>query len=73
MTYNFDAEAWYDRERAALERARRAGSLDEEGFRRALEALERRFESMLARLDGTYRLPGDPDPPRTTDPDPPTA
>ncbi|MEW6336370.1 MAG: hypothetical protein ACOY3Y_18410 [Acidobacteriota bacterium] len=58
MTYNFDPDRWYERERAAIERRREAGELDDRGFEEALEALESRLEAMLARLDGTFRMPG---------------
>lgn len=58
MTYNFDPELWYDRESAALEaRRRRDPAMGDAAFQRALDDLERRYEAMLERLDGTYRLP----------------
>jgi len=55
MTYNFDPERWYDNERTALDRRRK--QLSEEEYLRALADLDRRYEDMLDRLDGTYRLP----------------
>jgi hypothetical protein len=57
MTYNFDAERWYDNERAVLENRRKAGELTAEQFQEALDELDRRYEEMLDRLDGTYRIP----------------
>lgn len=58
MTYNFDPEQWYDRESAALEARRRSDpAMDDAAFQRALDDLEQRYEAMLRRLDGTYRLP----------------
>ena len=57
MTYNFDPERWYENQLALLEDRRRSGDLDEAGFQRALEELEERYEQMLRRLDGTYRVP----------------
>jgi hypothetical protein len=57
MTYNFDPERWYDDQRMLLEMRRREGALDEVAFEEALQALERRYDAMLARLDGTYQLP----------------
>ena len=58
MTYNFDPEQWYDRELAALQALRRSDpALDEAAFQRARDDLDRRYEAMLGRLDGTYHLP----------------
>ena len=69
MTYNFDPERWLENERLRLEQRRRAGELSEEAAARAAEELERRYEAMLARLDGTFpvgrqRTPGPPVPPK---------
>jgi hypothetical protein len=57
MTYNFDVDRWYDNEKANLDRRRASGALDEAGYREALEELDRRYEEMVQRLDGTYRIP----------------
>lgn len=57
VTYNFDPDRWYENQRAALEARRERGELDEETFRVALEELDRKYEAMIERLDGTYRLP----------------
>jgi hypothetical protein len=65
MTYNFDPDAWYERERAALDRRLRSGEIDEDRFRAALEDLDRRYQAMVERLDGTYRLPEPPSHPST--------
>ncbi len=54
MTYNFDPERWLENERLRLEQRRRAGDLSEEAAAKAAEELERRYEAMLARLDGTF-------------------
>ena len=54
MTYNFDPERWLENERLRLEQRRRAGELSEEAAAKAAEELERRYEAMLARLDGTF-------------------
>ena len=45
MTYNFDADRWYESQKAVLAARRERGELD------------RRYEEMLARLDGSFRLP----------------
>jgi hypothetical protein len=54
VTYNFDPERWLENERLRLEHRRRTGELSEEAAARAAEELERRYEAMLARLDGTF-------------------
>jgi len=57
VTYNFDPDRWYDNQRALLEARRGRGELDEGAFAAALADLDRRYEEMLARLDGSFRLP----------------
>ena len=57
MTYNFDPDRWLELRLAGLDVARRRGELDDGAYRRQLHDLERRYEEMIERLDGTYRLP----------------
>lgn len=57
MTYNFDADRWYENQRDLLVARRERGELDESAFAEALDELDRRFEEMLARLDGLFQLP----------------
>ncbi len=57
MTYNFDPDRWYDNERTALDRQFRSGDLSASEYEAALDDLERRYNEMLDRLDGTYQLP----------------
>ncbi len=57
MTYNFDAEKWYENQRALLLRRREAGELDERAFAEASADLDRRYEEMLSRLDGSFTIP----------------
>ncbi len=57
MTYNFDPERWLDAHRAALDARRARGEIDAETHALELAELERRYEEMLTRLDGTYQLP----------------
>ena len=57
MTYNFDPEKWYDIERNVLGRRLEEGELDRQAYEKALEALDRRYEEMLDRLDGSYEIP----------------
>ncbi len=60
MTYNFDPDRWFESHRAALEGRHDRGELDERAFTVELEDLERRYEEMLERLDGTYAIPKKP-------------
>jgi hypothetical protein len=57
MTYNFDPDRWYETQRALLDARKRDGELDDRGFEAALEDLDRRYEEMLDRLDGSFKLP----------------
>ncbi len=57
VTYNFDPERWYERERAALERRRSQGELDDDALAAALADLDRCHEALLDRLDGSYQIP----------------
>ncbi len=59
MTYNFDADAWYDRERAVIDAKRQRGELDDAALAAALEDLERRYDELIARLDKPFELPRD--------------
>lgn len=58
MTYNFDPDLWYDNQRALLEARSERGELSTTELEAALADLERRYEEMLDRLDGTYHIPG---------------
>jgi len=58
MTYNFDAEKWYGNQKALLVARRERGELSDAEFARAIEDLDRRYDEMVARLDGTFQLPG---------------
>jgi len=57
MTYNFDPDRWYEDRRRALEARRDAGDIDDAGFSKELDDLDRRYDEMVKRLDGTFRLP----------------
>lgn len=57
MTYNFDPDRWYERQRALLDAKRARGEFDETAYAAALEDLDRRYEEMLTRLDGSFQLP----------------
>lgn len=57
MTYNFDVDAWYDMHRTRLERLHGDGTLDDAAFEKACVDLDRRYEDLWRRLDGSYQLP----------------
>jgi hypothetical protein len=59
MTYNFDPELWLENQQRVLEHRKEQGLLDEHELALELEALDRRYEEMVARLDGTFTIPGD--------------
>jgi hypothetical protein len=61
VTYNFDPDRWYDDERLRLEMRQRAGELTAEEAAAALDDVDRRYEAMVARLDGTFPLPAGKD------------
>lgn len=57
MTYNFDPDRWYENHRALLESRKAAGELDPASFEAAIDELDREYDEMVRRLDGTYQLP----------------
>ena len=57
MTYNFDAERWYENQLRLLDHRLSAGEIDEVQYQLERDELDKRFEEMLRRLDGTYTLP----------------
>ncbi|WP_319404948.1 hypothetical protein [uncultured Desulfosarcina sp.] len=56
MTYNFDPDRWLDNELAAVEFAFKAGRIDASDLERRKDSLMDRYDEMVARLDGTYRI-----------------
>jgi hypothetical protein len=57
MTYNFDPDRWYDNEYMALAHQFKTGKMDRETYQKALAELEKRYDDMVKRLDGTYQIP----------------
>jgi hypothetical protein len=57
MTYNFDPHRWYEDEQAILDRRHKAGQMSELRYKDAVSELDRRYDEMLTRLDGTYQIP----------------
>lgn len=60
MTYNFDADRWYDNERRAIEHQWKTGAMGRGAYEKSVAELDRRYDDMVERLDGTYQLPRDP-------------
>ena len=60
MTYNFDVDRWFETQKALLDGRLQRGELDADGYRRALEALDRRADEMLQRLEGSFQIPRNP-------------
>ena len=57
MTYNFDPEHWLEIHQAAIRARRERGEIDDAALAVELAALDRRYDEMVARLDGTYVIP----------------
>ncbi len=57
MTYNFDPDRWYENERALIEKRHKTGKITGREYEEAISDLDRRYNDMLDRLDGTYQLP----------------
>ncbi len=60
MTYNFDADRWYENQRAVLEHRRATGAITAAEFEEELERLGERYDEMLERLSGPFGLPTKP-------------
>jgi hypothetical protein len=57
MTYNFDPERWHENEYSALETLYENRTITDSEFEEQCSKLQKRYEEMLSRLDGTYQLP----------------
>lgn len=57
MTYNFDPDRWYENHRAAIQNQLDREEIDGETARERFADLDRRYDEIVARLDGTYVLP----------------
>jgi hypothetical protein len=57
MTYNFDPDRWYDNELAALKARLKSGATSAQAAEDAINDLDRRYDEMLQRLDGTFQIP----------------
>jgi len=57
MSYNFDPDRWYENERALIENHHKKGEINGREYEDAIGDLDRRYNEMLDRLDGSYQLP----------------
>jgi len=57
MTYNFDPDRWYDNELAVLKERLKSGELNAQDYEQAIIDLDRRYDEMVERLDGSYQIP----------------
>ena len=58
MTYNFDPDRWYENELAVLKKHHKSGELNPLDYEQAVADLDRRYDEMVKRLDGSYQIPG---------------
>jgi hypothetical protein len=56
MTYNFDPDKWYDNELFLIQAKLKNGEITQNEYDGAVEILDKKFEEMWERLDGTYQL-----------------
>lgn len=58
MTYNFDPDRWYENELGAIRAKHRRGEISEEKLEEEIQELDRKYDEMWKRLDGSYQIPG---------------
>ena len=56
MTYNFDPDKWHDDELYMLKLKLKNSEITENEYEQAVEYLDKKYEEMWKRLDGTYQL-----------------
>lgn len=56
MTYNFDPDKWYDSELYLIQLKLKTGEITQNEYDDAVEILDKKFEEMWKRLDGTYQI-----------------
>ena len=56
MTYNFDPDKWYDNELFLIQSKLKTGGIAQDEFNKACEILDKKYEEMWKRLDGTYQI-----------------
>ena len=60
MTYNFDPDRWYENEYHVIETEYKSGTKSARQYADAIADIERRYDEMIDRLDGTYQIPRAP-------------
>jgi hypothetical protein len=55
-TYNFDPDKWYDDELYMLKSKFKNSEISESEHEQAVVSLDKKYEEMCKRLDGTYQL-----------------
>ncbi len=56
MSYKFEHDLWLENELVTLEFELKSGRLDESDYDKHKDRLMDRYDEMVARLDGTYRI-----------------
>jgi hypothetical protein len=57
MTYNFDPDQWYENEIEFFTKKYHSGAISEQTFNKHIATLDRRYDDMLKRLNGTCQIP----------------
>jgi hypothetical protein len=60
MTYNFDPERWHQNEYSALVTLYKNIEITDSEYKEQSSILQKRYEEMSSRWDGTYQLPQKP-------------
>ncbi len=55
-TYNLDPDKWYDDKLYMLKSKFKNSEMTESEYEQAVESLDKKYEEMWKRLDGTYQL-----------------
>jgi hypothetical protein len=61
VTYNFDPERWYEMRLRVIEARRDSGELAADRYALEVEDLDKRYEEIVNRLEGSYVIPDSPD------------
>ena len=57
MTYNFDPDRWFENELSIIHSKFLAGEITRKERDRAIDEIDRQFNDMGDRLDGSYQIP----------------
>lgn len=56
MTYNFDPDKWFDNELLTIQLKLKNGELSETEYDKEVELLDKKYQDMWKRLDGSYQI-----------------